>query len=67
MAELVLLPLVVLDEEEREMLQRTLRFNNTIAKEVMTPRLDMTAVSKDTSIEETIQTCIQSGHTRVPV
>ena len=57
----------VLDEEEREMLQRTLRFNNTIAKEVMTPRLDMTAVPKETSIDETIETCIQSGHTRLPV
>jgi putative hemolysin len=57
----------VLDEDEREMLQRTLRFNRTIAKEVMSPRLDMTAVPKDASIEEAIETCIQSGHTRVPV
>jgi CBS domain containing-hemolysin-like protein len=57
----------VLDEEEREMLHRTLRFNNTIAKEVMTPRLDMTAVSKDATIEEAIETCVQSGHARLPV
>jgi len=57
----------VLDEEEREMLQRTLRFNNTIAKEVMTPRLDMEAISKDATVEEAIQQCIQSGHARVPV
>ncbi|WP_302082189.1 hemolysin family protein [Salinibaculum rarum] len=57
----------VLDEEEREMLQRTLRFNRTIAKEVMTPRLDMTAISKDASIEEAIETCIHSGHARTPV
>jgi CBS domain containing-hemolysin-like protein len=57
----------VLDEDEREMLQRTLRFNRTIAKEVMTPRLDMTAVSKDAEVEEAIETCIQSGHARVPV
>jgi putative hemolysin len=57
----------VLEEDEREMLQRTLRFNRTIAKEVMTPRLDMTAVSKQASIEEAIETCIQSGHTRIPV
>jgi len=57
----------VLDEEEREMLQRTLRFNKTIAKEVMTPRLDMTAVSKDADIAEAIETCIQSGHARLPV
>jgi CBS domain containing-hemolysin-like protein len=57
----------VLDEEEREMLQRTLRFNRTIAKEVMTPRLDMDAVSKDADIQEALETCIRSGHARVPV
>ncbi|WP_254545514.1 hemolysin family protein [Halomarina pelagica] len=57
----------VLDEDEREMLQRTLRFNDTIAKEVMTPRLDMTAIAKDATIEEAIETCIQSGHARIPV
>ena len=57
----------VLDEEEREMLHRTLRFNRTIAKEVMTPRLDMTAVSTEASIQEALETCIQSGHARLPV
>ena len=57
----------VLDEEEREMLQRTLRFNDTIAKEVMTPRLDMTAVAKGDSVREALETCIQSGRARVPV
>ncbi|WP_435196633.1 hemolysin family protein [Natronomonas sp. EA1] len=57
----------VIEEDEREMLQRIFRFNNTIAKEVMTPRLDMTAVPKDASIEEAIETCIQSGHARMPV
>jgi len=57
----------VLDEEEREMLQRTLRFNNTIAKEVMTPRLDMDAISVESSVEEAIEQCIQSTHARLPV
>lgn len=57
----------VLEEEEHEMLQRIFRFNNTIVKEVMTPRLDMTAVPKDADIDEAIETCIQSGHARVPV
>ncbi|MDT3433908.1 hemolysin family protein [Haloarcula sp. 1CSR25-25] len=57
----------VLDEDEREMLQRTLRFNDTIAKEVMTPRLDMTAVAKEASAEEALETCIHSGHARIPV
>ena len=57
----------VLEEDEREMIQRTLRFNNTIAKEVMTPRLDMTAAPVDTSLEEVLTMCIESGHTRLPV
>jgi CBS domain containing-hemolysin-like protein len=57
----------VLDEEEREMLQRTLRFNDTIAKEVMTPRLDMTAIDKESGIDDAISQCIQSGHARLPV
>jgi len=57
----------VLDEEERQMLQRTLRFNRTIAKEVMTPRLDMDAISADSSVEEAIAECVHSGHTRLPV
>ncbi len=57
----------VLEEDEHEMLQRIFRFTDTIAKEVMTPRLDMTAVSADATIGEAIETCIQSGHERVPV
>ena len=57
----------VLEEDEREMLQRIFRFTNTIAKEIMTPRLDMEAVSKDASIEEALEKCVQSGHTRLPV
>lgn len=57
----------VLEEDEHEMFQRIFRFTNTIAKEVMTPRLDMTAVPTEASIDEAIQTCIQNGHDRVPV
>ena len=57
----------VIEEEEREMLERIFTFNSTIAKEVMTPRLDITAVSREASIEEAIQACISNDHVRVPV
>ncbi|MEF8807697.1 hemolysin family protein [Natronomonas sp.] len=57
----------VLEEDEREMLQRIFRFTNTIAKEIMTPRLDMEAVSTDATIEEALQKCVRGGHTRLPV
>ncbi len=57
----------VIEEEEREMLDRIFRFNNTIAKEVMTPRLDVTAVPKEATVEEAIQKCVHADHERVPV
>jgi CBS domain containing-hemolysin-like protein len=57
----------VIDEAEREMLQRIFRLDDTIAKEVMTPRLDMDAVSTEATVEEAIQECIGSAHTRLPV
>ena len=57
----------VLEEDEHEMLQRIFRFTEVIAKEVMTPRLDINAVAADGELEEAIQICVQSGHDRVPV
>jgi CBS domain containing-hemolysin-like protein len=56
----------VLNEEERQMLQRALRFTDASAKEVMTPRLDMAAISGDATVQEAIEKCIQSGHARLP-
>jgi CBS domain containing-hemolysin-like protein len=57
----------VIEEDERRMLDRIFRFNNTIAKEVMTPRLDVTGVPNDTTVEEAIETCVHADHERVPV
>jgi CBS domain containing-hemolysin-like protein len=57
----------ILDEEEREMIQRTLRFRNTVAKEVMTPRLDIEGIPRDATVEEAIEECMRSGHARLPV
>ncbi|WP_422388128.1 CNNM domain-containing protein [Halobacterium salinarum] len=57
----------VLDKEEHQRLQRALRFTDATAKEVMTPRLDIAAVSGDATVEEAIQKCISSGHADLPV
>jgi CBS domain containing-hemolysin-like protein len=56
----------VLGEAERQRLQRALRFTDAIAKEVMTPRLDVAAVSVEATVEEAIETCVRSGHARLP-
>jgi CBS domain containing-hemolysin-like protein len=57
----------ILDEEEHRMLQRTLRFADATAKEVMTPRLDITGIPEHATVEEAIERCIRSGHARMPV
>jgi putative hemolysin len=57
----------VIDEDERELFQRVFRFTETIAKEVMTPRLDVTAIPAEASVAEAIDVAIQSGHERLPV
>ena len=57
----------ILDEEQRQMIQRTLRFQDTVAKEVMTPRLDVEAISGDMGVNDAIEACMASGHARLPV
>jgi CBS domain containing-hemolysin-like protein len=43
-----------------------LRFTDATAKEVMTPRPDVVAVSEDATVEEAVKQCLQSGHARLP-
>ncbi|WP_227376340.1 hemolysin family protein [Haladaptatus halobius] len=57
----------VIEEDEQEMLQRIFRFTNTIAKEVMTPRLDIVGIEEESTLTEAITRCLESGHTRLPV
>ncbi|PGF17456.1 DNA-binding protein [Natrinema sp. CBA1119] len=57
----------IIEADEREMLQRVLRFNDTIAKEVMTPRLDVTGVPRTSTVDDAVEKCVESGHTRLPV
>jgi CBS domain containing-hemolysin-like protein len=55
------------DEHERELIDSVLEFTETIVREVMTPRPDMTTIPVDGSIEELIDISIDAGFSRVPV
>ncbi|MDY7082338.1 MAG: CNNM domain-containing protein, partial [Halobacteria archaeon] len=57
----------VIEEDEREMIQSIFRFSNTIAKEIMVPRLDMVSVSSEATLEEVLDVCIENDVTRVPI
>jgi magnesium and cobalt exporter, CNNM family len=58
---------VVLDEDEREMIQSIFSFHDTAVREIMIPRIDMVTLDGDTAVEEMLQAVIDSGHSRVPV
>jgi CBS domain containing-hemolysin-like protein len=56
-----------IEDEEKEMIYSVLQFGETLAREVMVPRPDVTAVEIDQPLEEALKKFIESGHSRVPV
>ncbi len=56
-----------IEENEREMIESILEMNETVAREVMVPRLDMIALEVETSFREALDIVIGAGHSRVPV
>jgi len=56
-----------IETEERKLIHGVMALSATMAKEVMVPRTNVVAVSKDATERELIETFRQSGHTRLPV
>ncbi|HSD82625.1 MAG TPA: hemolysin family protein [Anaerolineae bacterium] len=57
----------VIEEEEKEMIYSIFEFGDTVAREVMVPRMDMLAVEVETPLLEAMETVINHNHSRVPV
>lgn len=55
------------EEQERDLIDSVLDFGDTIVREVMTPRPDMTTVAVADSIETLIETSSSAGYSRIPV
>lgn len=53
--------------DDKEMLEGILRFGDTNAAEVMTPRVDMTDIDITARFSEVMKTVIDSGYSRIPV
>lgn len=56
-----------LEREERQMIYSIFQFGNTLAREIMVPRMDMLAFEVTTSLTQAAKAFTQSGHSRVPV
>jgi len=57
----------VLKKEERKMMRSILHFSDTLIREIMIPRVDMTAIDVDSSLDEAARIVLDSGHSRLPV
>lgn len=53
--------------DDSRMLQEILKFGDTTASEVMTPRVDLTCLPLDYNFDEVMMTVLESGYARIPV
>ena len=56
-----------LEEEEQELIKSIVSFRQILAGEIMTPRVDIKAVSKNATLEEIIEIINETGHSRFPL
>jgi CBS domain containing-hemolysin-like protein len=57
----------LIEEDEKEMILSVLGFGDTVAREVMVPRIDMVTVEVNTPLNEALDLIISAGHSRIPV
>ncbi|GBD89578.1 magnesium and cobalt efflux protein CorC [bacterium BMS3Abin04] len=56
-----------IEEEEHELIQGLVSFRDVTAREVMTPRVDITAISIDTELKDILNLINESAHSRIPL
>lgn len=57
----------VIEEEEKAMIYSIFQLDNTLAREVMVPRIDLLAFEDSTTLEDATEILLQTGHSRAPV
>jgi putative hemolysin len=57
----------IFQETETEMINSIFEFDDTVAKEVMTPRTDIVALSSEATREEILDVIVEENFSRIPV
>jgi CBS domain containing-hemolysin-like protein len=57
----------VLEGDERQMIYSIFELGDTLVREIMQPRIYITALDANTPLPEAVDALIKSGHSRVPV
>ncbi len=56
-----------LEQEERKMIHSIFQLGDTLAREIMVPRIDVLALDLETPFAEAVDSLLKSGYSRVPV
>lgn len=56
-----------IEEGEREMIASIFEFDATLVREIMVPRIDITALEVESSIDEALDLIVETGYSRIPV
>lgn len=56
-----------LSDEEKSMIHEVIDLGDTIAREVMVPRVDMTSLEDSTTLREVLKVMRKTGYSRIPV
>ena len=57
----------VIEEEEKAMIYSIFELGDTLARQVMVPRIDLVALDVTTPLLEALDAIMQAGHSRIPV
>ncbi|UDQ96639.1 hemolysin family protein [Lentisphaerota bacterium WC36G] len=59
--------MTAVEEDEKRMIKGVFDLDNTMVREIMTPRINLTAIDIESTFEEVIDIIMRSGHSRIPV
>jgi putative hemolysin len=57
----------LIDQDESEMINSIFEFDDTLVREVMTPRIDIIAINAAEALDNVIEVIVAVGHSRIPV
>ncbi len=57
----------VIEETERQMIHSIFEFGDTVAREIMVPRIDIVCVEDTAPLDEILRVILAEGHSRIPV
>lgn len=56
-----------IEEEERELLNSVFEFGDTVAREIMTPRVDLESIPVESTLRHVAELVESTGHSRFPI